>query len=157
MPAPSTLRMQNLRKLATSSMEAREMLKFLNDMQKLKVNQKNFYSSSPHSSSNNSLDNNTSDKNIQNLSNIELYTSNKQNTSSYDFNLFIFNNLLNIIGNNPINKDTQLIIERFLNEQFKDFISNKKTPLILGVDTDKFSSGFNKYCFNKVEEIKVYL
>ena len=46
MPAPSTLRMQNLRKLATSSMEAREMLKFLNDMQKLKVNQKNFYSSS---------------------------------------------------------------------------------------------------------------
>ena len=110
MPAPSTLRMQNLRKLATSSMEAREMLKFLNDMQKLKVNQKNFYSSSPHSSSNNSLDNNTSDKNIQNLSNIELYTSNKQNTSSYDFNLFIFNNLLNIIGNN-LQEQTEKLVE----------------------------------------------
>lgn len=27
----------------------------------------------------------------------------------------------------------------------------------MGVDTDKFSSGFNKYCFNKIEEIKVYL
>ena len=56
MPAPSTLRMQHLRKLATSSsnsgVEARQMLNFINTMGKLKANQKNFYSSStgPHSS-----------------------------------------------------------------------------------------------------------
>lgn len=52
MPAPSTLRMQHLRKLACSSVEAlpREMLKYLKDMQVFQslmpANQKNFYSSS---------------------------------------------------------------------------------------------------------------
>lgn len=40
MPAPSTLRMLHLSKLATSSSEAREMLKLMNDMPKLKGNKK---------------------------------------------------------------------------------------------------------------------
>lgn len=46
-PAPSTLRMWHLSKLATSSMEAREMLKFINSMAKLKANPTahKFYSS----------------------------------------------------------------------------------------------------------------
>lgn len=89
--------------------------------------------------------------------NIELYTGNFPIKKASSYNLFLFSNVLNILGNNPMNHNTQLMIERYLNEQFKDYISNKAKPFILGVDTEKFSGGFNKYCFDKIDEIKVYI
>lgn len=46
-PAPSTLFRMRLEKLATTSIEAREMLNLINTKGKLKANQKKFYSSSP--------------------------------------------------------------------------------------------------------------
>lgn len=78
--------------------------------------------------------------------------------SVYGFSLFLFTKIINLLENEPMNEETQLKIERFLHNQFKDFLSNKeKNPLIMGVDTQVFNSKFNKFCIDKVKELLVYL
>jgi hypothetical protein len=83
MPAPSTLRVQNLRKLDTSSSEAREMLKLMNDMPKLKGNQKIFYSTGSSGERGNSSDSSN--------------TKAKANTKGWIGKIFNINNLLKAI------------------------------------------------------------
>jgi len=87
------------------------------------------------------------------IHNLILYNNgvNKEN-----FDLFIFNYIVNIIKSNPINKNTQLLIERFLSGQGKIYINSKESPLVLNIDINKFTGKFNEYCINKIDELKVY-
>ena len=92
-PAPSTLRIQNLRKLATTSLEARQMLNYINTINKINMVQKRSNSSSTHSYSNNYPDTSSfiKDNGSENM------LEDNKNKSSYDFNLFLFTNLINIL------------------------------------------------------------
>ena len=52
----------------------------------------------------------------------KINTSNVSNLSlAFDFNSPIFKELLSIVTNNPINNETQLRIEQFLQNQSLDF------------------------------------
>jgi hypothetical protein len=149
--------MQHLRKLSATSIEAREMLKYLNNMQNLMPhNQKKFYSSSSHSSTSGESKDVLSLNNENGNENISSFEDNK-NKSSYDLNLFLFTNIINILENEPINSDTQLKIERFLYVQFDEFLTNKESFLVSDIDTKIFTGKFNHYCMDKVNELSVYI
>jgi hypothetical protein len=118
--------MQNLRKLATSSMEAREMLKYLNDMQKLKAyqTQKNFYSSGSHSPSNNYLIVNKSLRNYPSLEHDIKFEGNKVGVilrakPGFSANLYY---LLGLLGVGCFNLDFYLLVR-----------SSKDLPLFSGL------------------------
>lgn len=76
--------------------------------------------------------------------------------SKNEFDTYLFTQLTDIICNNPINNDTQLLIENFLLYQFKIFISNKDIK-VLDINIKNFNSKFNQYCIIKSKELEVYL
>jgi hypothetical protein len=116
------------------------------------ISSKSNFSTTPSFSSN-SLDIETINENKE-INNLILYNNGVNNKENFD--LFIFNYIVNIIKNNPINKDTQLLIERFLSEQGNIYTMNKENPLVLNIDINKFTGKFNEYCINKIDELKVY-
>jgi hypothetical protein len=84
--------------------------------------------------------------------------------SSKDPSLFLHSNLIDLIVNNPTNNNTQILIERFLIDQFEKLLvdnagsSNKIGNVnMLGVDVDKFTGGFKRYCLDKYPEMKLYI
>ena len=85
--------------------------------------------------------------------------------SSNDPSLFLYSNLKDILVNNPINNNTQILIEKFLIDQFEKLFSEggnensskNKTINVLGVDISRFTGGFKRYCINKRDDIKSYI
>ena len=69
----------------------------------------------------------------------------------------IYNNIINIIENNPINNDTQYKIENYLINQYKDLIFNKDKLYISDIDFSLFNKEFKNYCFSKIDEFNSYL
>lgn len=76
---------------------------------------------------------------------------------SNDIIRFVFNNLINIIKENPINENTQLKIENYLFNQYNVLAENKDKVLVSGVDFSLFSKELKDYCFTKSDELDTYL
>lgn len=80
--------------------------------------------------------------------------------SSKDPSLYLHTNLINIIVNNPINNNTQILIERFLYDQFEKILADNaghSNKIGLGVDASKFTGGFKSYCLDKYPQMKIYI
>lgn len=69
----------------------------------------------------------------------------------------ICTNILDILENNPINSETQIKLENFLYNQFKDLANKKDKVLVSNVDFSLFNSEFKHYCYSKVSEFSTYL
>ena len=80
--------------------------------------------------------------------------------SSKDTSLFVYSNIRDILVNNPVNNNTQILIEKFLVDQFEkllneNYIDGKQKNLnVLGVDISRFNGTFKKYCLDKSYDIK---
>ena len=155
-PAPSTLRKMYLLNKSQSvspkpikSFHSKAIKKFIKN--RTNTSFKSHFSSTPSSSSN-SLNLVTLNLNEE-IHNLILY--NGGNTKEH-YDLFLFNYIVNILKTNPINKNTQLMIEKFLFEQGRYYTQNKEDPIVLNIDISKFTGKFNEYCINKVEELEVY-
>jgi len=93
---------------------------------------------------------------------ILLKTNQFKPISSKDPSLFLHSNITDIMKNNPINENTQRLIERFLMDQFEKLVdinevSKKDTGNLLSVDINMFSGKFKEYCVYKQGEIKSYI
>lgn len=69
----------------------------------------------------------------------------------------IFNNLLHILNNNPINKKTQINLETYLYNQYKDTFLNKEKLLLNDVDFNIFNKGFKEHCLNIYSDLNYYI
>lgn len=76
---------------------------------------------------------------------------------SNDVFRLVYNNLLNILENNPINYDTQLKIENYLLNQYKDLAMRKGKVYISDIDFSLFNKEFKEYCFSKLDEFNHFL
>lgn len=81
------------------------------------------------------LDEKNKSQDIDSIFNSDVFRSN-------DVFKLVYNNLINIINNNPINKEIQMKIERYLLNQFKDIYENKSKVLLHDVDFSMFNKGF---------------
>jgi len=89
-------------------------------------------------------------------------TNHFKHISSKDPSLFLYSNLIDIMVNNPINENSQRLIEKFLIDQFEklvDEVSNNSKDMVsaLGVDINLFNGKFKEYCMDKKGEIKSYI
>jgi hypothetical protein len=73
------------------------------------------------------------------------------------FDQFLFENVRSLLRENPNNKDTQIMLETFLNNQFTDFINSKDKVFVQGFDSDIFSSSLVNFCFDNINLINTYL
>ena len=84
--------------------------------------------------------------------------------SSKDTSLFLHSNLIDILVKNPINENTQRLIEKFLIDQFEILVDikevsnySKDTVNVLGVDINRFTGKFKEYCVDKQVEIESFI
>lgn len=84
-------------------------------------------------------------------------TIKSQDLSNFPFSELVFTGLVNILRSNPINLDTQIKLERFVRNQFTDFLQNKSIPIVLGINSEIINSKFNDYIFNKSDDLSLLL
>jgi hypothetical protein len=89
-------------------------------------------------------------------------TNHFKHISSKDPSLFLYSNLIDIMVNNPINENSQRLIEKFLMDQFEKLVievsnNSKDMVNVLGVDIHLFNGKFKEYCIDKQGEIKSYI
>lgn len=90
------------------------------------------------------------EENIDSIFNSDVFKSN-------DMFKHIHSNLINILENNPINKDTQNKIEVYLFNQYKDLAMKQGRTFSSDVDIGLLSKEFKEYCFSKVDEFNYYI
>lgn len=73
--------------------------------------------------------------------------------SNYQFSELVFVGIANILENNPVNNETQIKLERFIRNQFTEFIQNKKSPTVLDIDSGLINYKFSQYFFEKSSEL----
>lgn len=77
---------------------------------------------------------------------------------SDDVIIMIYNNMMDIIEKNPINSYTQLELETYLFNQYKELaMKSDKKVYVSNVDFSLFNKKFKEYCFSKVDEFNCYL
>jgi len=81
----------------------------------------------------------------------------QSNLSNYQFSELVFTGLVNILKNSDINQDTQMKLERFVRNQFTEYLENKDKPLVSGINNEIINSKLNSYIFNISEDIVVLL
>jgi len=67
---------------------------------------------------------------------------------------YVFTNIEKILDQNPINRNTQIEIEKFLHNQCMHILEDIN---VLGVNINYLNSNIKTYCYEKSELIKVYL
>lgn len=84
-------------------------------------------------------------------------TNKSPELSNYQLHELVFRNIVDILEKNPINQDTQMKLERYVRNQFTEFIENKKVPIVLGINSQFINSKFNDYIHDKILELKTLL
>lgn len=76
--------------------------------------------------------------------NLKTSISEDKKVSNFEFNEFVFAGIVDILKNNPINSETQIKLERYVRNQYTEFLTNQDTPIVLGVDNNILNDEFNK-------------
>lgn len=77
--------------------------------------------------------------------------------SNYQFSEFIFTGIVKLFKDNPVNYQTQIKLERFIRNQFIDFIQNKERPTVMDIDSGLINYKFNQYFFGQISELSILL
>jgi len=93
---------------------------------------------------------NIDEENIDSIFDSDVFKSN-------DMFKHIHSNLINILENNPINKETQNKIEVYLFNQYKDLAMKQGKTFSSDVDIGLLNKEFKEYCFSKVDDFNYYI
>ena len=84
-------------------------------------------------------------------------SSKDESLSSSRFNELVFTGITNILKKNPVNNDTQYMLERYIRNQFTEYFKDKENPSVLEINTGLINSKFNEYFFEKSKELSILI